>query len=98
MVTITSWITVSKNKFPVLTFERGGIPDGLVEQRDKTSVKAGWANASHHKVRVSHVIFVIGGVDIFAVPAGGKHQFEANTISTMFIEICLIGKEVTIER
>lgn len=91
----TGGIAVGEDELTVLTAEGGGVPDGLVEERNETAVVAFGTVARYDLIREGDVVFVVVRVQ-FSVPARGKHQLEADALGTVGIEVRLVGEEVTV--
>lgn len=91
-------VTIGEHKLASHALERVGVPDGLVEERNEAGLKALGAFSVHHERRVGHVGFVVGGVDVLAVPARWEHHLETKAIGAILIQIILVGHVVTVER
>lgn len=93
----TGRIAVGNDESTITARERIGIPDSLVEERNKAFGVASRAITGHDFRRISDMRLMIRGAG-GPVPAAGEHQFKADTIDTISIEVGLVGQEVTKER
>ncbi|KAB8360918.1 hypothetical protein FH972_024650 [Carpinus fangiana] len=95
VITKTGWVAVGDDKLASLASELLGVPDGLEEDRGCASLKALRASATHDLVGVRHMALVVGRINILAVPAGGEHELETNTVLAFSVKEVLLGKVVT---
>jgi len=83
VVTITSGIAVCKSEFGIGDIEC--LEEKLVENREEGF----WVRFRAHTTviitdcRVSHVTFVIGSVEVFAIPAGGEEYFSSDGVAAI---------------
>lgn len=94
---LTRDVAVGENKATIATFECGSVPNGLVQKTGQTHVKAFRASSSHDKIRESNMVTVVVAVEGLAVPAGGEHDLETNTVLTVGIKVGLLGHVVAVK-
>jgi hypothetical protein len=97
VVAVASRIAVGDDELTVLARELVCLVDDLVEQTHKSGLEARGTGASHDEVRVGDVGFVVFGSDVFSIPAGGEHKFEADAIGAVCVKIGFVGEEMTVE-
>jgi hypothetical protein len=75
-----------------------GIPDGLIEERNETSLETLGAITSHDLAGVRNVaLHILAGL-VDTIPATREHKLETDTIFAIGIEISLVWQEVTVQR
>lgn len=97
MVTEALNITVGKDELARLSNEVLGSPDGLVHETRDLGLEARGAVAVHNKIRVCQVVPVVIRIEILAVPARREHDFGANAVGAVGIEVVLVGQVVTVQ-
>lgn len=98
VVSVASRVGVGDNELTLLVLEGIGVPDSLVEERNDAGLIALGASAVHDQRRVSDMRRMVLGVAVLSIPARWEHDFEANTISAVLIEVFLVGQVVAAER
>lgn len=97
MVTKALNITVGEDELTRLSDKGISSPNGLIHETRDLGLETLGAVAVHDKIGVRHVGPVVIRVEILAVPARREHDFGANTIGAVGIEIVLVRHVVTVQ-
>lgn len=93
----TSRITIGKDELSSLPGKRVGIPDGLIKERNETSLEALGAVTSHDLAGIRNMaLHILAGL-VLAVPAAREHELETDAIFAVGIKIGLVWHEVTVK-
>lgn len=90
-------ITIGIDELARLSNEVLGSPDGLVHETRDLGLEALGAVAVHNKIGVGQVVPVVIRIEILAVPARREHDFGANAVGAVGIEVVLVGHVVTVQ-
>jgi hypothetical protein len=95
MIAVTGIVTHGPDErlFVAVPIEAGGVPDDFVKDGDEALGVACWAGTSVGTGGVGHVGFVVGRVEVDAVPAGGEEDLRAESIRALDIgeTVCFRG-------
>lgn len=83
MVPEPGGVTGRKHKLALLTRKGVNIPNRLKEQADKSGLVAIRASTVIHERRVTHMVTVILGVEVLAIPARREENLRTKSIHTV---------------
>lgn len=98
MITITSGVTIGKDKLTFTIFESGNCIDGFVEKRGQANRIVIRTSAILHCVWICHMTGVRVAVKIDPVPTRRKHKFGSDSIGTVFIDKSLVSQTLVFKR
>lgn len=97
MVAIASRITIGQDEATISALVSGSVPDDFVEhtrQADRISVRT---ISGHDEIGKGKVVFVILAVQVLAIPAGRKHELQAQAICAVRVKVSLFREKVAIQ-
>lgn len=95
---LTSSIAVGNDKTAVTISIGSSVPDHLVEKTWKADGVVVGTGARHNQVREGDMFLVVLAVSrVTSFPARGEHDFEANAIGAMGIEVGLFGEVMAVK-
>lgn len=97
VVAKSSGVAVCQNELAIIVLEVLGVPDGLVEEGDKTMLVALGTGSVHDEGGIGDMGHVVLRVDILAIPAGGEHNLKAQTIRAEEVQKGLLRQIVTVQ-
>ena len=97
MVSVARGVAICEHKLSRLAGKLVRGDDGLVEQRNETTIIACWAVAGLNTIRVRNVFVVSRATVQFTVPAAWEEEFETDTIGAVSVKKVFIRERVAEE-
>lgn len=94
----TGWIAIGKDKLAILPLELIGGNNGLEEQRHQAAIIPFRAVSHHDPVGEGNMRLVLAATVEFSIPTAWEHDFQANAIRTILIQVRLLRHEMPRQR
>jgi hypothetical protein len=96
---LTCWISVTQNKRSGYVAKSGVAKGGcgpycFVVESGNPNFVFFWTDASHNRIRIDYVRFVVGCIEANTIPTGRKHQLQAEPMYTGWVDIRPVRKSM----